>query len=206
MAYAVNHAPPARIPRQLAPTVGPLAASAGVRFRTRPFTSSGERIVHGLVRAPCTANQAGCGATPGSDVACPAGCLIVPFGSLRVFVALVPDVFPGEVRVFADSPVPVSRVVPADIAALCVRAEVLTIGTSASSPHAKEKATAAAVLAAAPPRRTDPLRDTIWSLQAPIMPDADVAAAATQLNEDHQHLLLEATELAATRRRLESSQ
>ena len=95
-------------PRQLAPTVGLLAASAGVKFWTRPFTSSGERIVHGLVRAPRTADPAGSSAAPGADVACPAGCSIVPFGSLRVFVALVPDVFPGVVRVFTDSPVPVS--------------------------------------------------------------------------------------------------
>jgi len=191
----------------LAPTVGLLTASAGAKFRTRPFTSSGERIVHGLVRAPCTTNRAGCDVAPGSDVACPAGCFIVPFGSLRVFVALVPDVFPGEVRVFADSPVPVSCVVPADVTALRIRAEVLTIGTSAGSPHAKEKAAAAAAaLAAAPPRRADPLHDTIRSLQAPITPDADAAAAATHLNEDHQQLLLEATALAATRRQLESSQ
>ena len=151
------------------------------------------------------ANPAGCSAAPGADVACPAGCFIVPFGALRVFVALVPDVFPGEVCVCTDSPVPVSRAVSDDVAALRVHAEVLTIGTSSGSPRAKEKAAAAAALAAAPPRRTDPLRDTIWSLQAPITPDANAAAAAVRLNEDRQHLLLEATTLAATRRRLESS-
>ena len=111
MESAVNQAPPATIPRQLAPTVGTLAAPAGVKFRTRPFTSSGERIVHGLVRAPRTSKPAGCNAALGADVACPAGCFIVPFGVLRVLVALVPDVFPSEVCNCADSPVPVSRAV-----------------------------------------------------------------------------------------------
>ena len=182
--------------------MGLLAASAGVKFRTRPFTSSGERIVHGLVCAPRTANPAGCGAVSDANAACPAGCLVVPFGALRVFIALVPDVFPSEVRNCTDSPVPVSCAVSDDVAALCVRAEVLTIGTSSGSPHGKEKAAAAA----APPRRADPLREMIRSLQAPITPDADTAAAAAQLNEDRQHLLVEATELAATRRQLESAQ
>jgi hypothetical protein len=190
-----------RIPRQLAPTVGLLAAPAGVKFWTRPFTSSGERIVHGLIRAPRAADSAGCDATPGAGVACPAGCLVVPFGALRIFVALIPDEYPGKVHSFTDSPVPVGCAISDGVAGLRVRVEVLTTGASSGSPRGKEKAAAAA----APPHRVDPLRETIRSLQAPITPDADMAAAVAQLNEDRQHLLDEATTLAATRRRLESA-
>ena len=104
------------------------------------------------------AKPAGCSAVLGADVACPAGCFIVPFGALRVFVALVPDVFPSEVCNCTSSPVPVRCAVSDDVAALCVRAEVLTIGTSFGSPRTKEKAAAAATaMTAAPPRRADPL-------------------------------------------------
>jgi hypothetical protein len=165
-------------PRQLAPTVGLLAASAGVKFWTRPFTTSGERIAHGLVRAPHAANPAGCDAASGTDVAHPMGCSIFPFGALRVFVALIPDEYPSKVHDFTDSAVPIGRVVSGDVANLCTRAEVLTIGASFGSSHSKDKAAAAAAAVAAPQaRRVDPLRETIRTLQAPITPDADSVAA-----------------------------
>lgn len=102
-----------------------LTASAGVKFRTRPFTSSGERIMHGVIPAS------------GAGTAGPVAGSIIPFRAFHVSVALVPDIFPSKVYDVTDSPVPVGCAVSSDVADLCTRVEVLVTGSSATSSHAK---------------------------------------------------------------------
>ncbi|KAE8791776.1 hypothetical protein D1007_33758 [Hordeum vulgare] len=60
--------------------MGPSAASVGVMFQTRSFTSFGERITHELV---CTLTASGSSS-------------IDSFGELRIFVAFTPDEYPSE--------------------------------------------------------------------------------------------------------------
>ena len=76
-----------------------LVASAGVKFRTRTFTSSGEHNMHGMVPA------SGAGTTG------LAASSIVPFGTFHVSVALVPDIFPSKVYDVTNSSVPIGCVI-----------------------------------------------------------------------------------------------
>jgi len=74
-------------PRQLAPTVGPVAALAGVFIRTGSITTSGERVLSGLVcklgDMHFVSDNAGC---LGSKPIPVNGCLIT-FGSIHTYVA-----------------------------------------------------------------------------------------------------------------------
>ena len=92
-------------PRQLAPTVGPAAALAGVYIRTGSIISSGERVVCGLAQqfgSLCFVDDnAGCfGSNP-----LPASGRIICFGAHQVFVATeLPRVYPAMVRLAEDPP------------------------------------------------------------------------------------------------------
>ena len=92
-------------PRQLAPTVGPAAALAGVFFRTGNVIASGERVVSGLVHRlgslSIIIDNAGCfGSRP-----LPAGGSFINFGEHRVYVATVSvRRYPDKVHVAADPP------------------------------------------------------------------------------------------------------
>lgn len=91
--------------RQLAPTVGQVAALAGVTFRTGNCTNSGERVLSGLVAnfGSCSAviDNAGCfGSRPLPNNGC-----LIRFGALDVYVATeIPWDFPEHVVVADDTP------------------------------------------------------------------------------------------------------
>ena len=78
--------------RQLAPTVGPAAALAGVHIRAGLLTVSGERVVSGLVQRlgslDFVNDNAGCFANGGKF---PKNGSIIEFGSLRVYYGTVPE-------------------------------------------------------------------------------------------------------------------
>jgi hypothetical protein len=82
--------------------VVPSAASAGISFRTRPFTPAGERIPHGLINPPGAAGSAGSSTALG--IARLAGGSVVSFGGLRVAVALVPDELHGQALAASNPP------------------------------------------------------------------------------------------------------
>ena len=92
-------------PRQLAPTVGPAAALAGVSIRTGSIIASGERVVCGLVlrlgSLNFISNNAGCfGSRPFPRNGC-----LINFGEHQVYVATeVVCEYPERVHVAADPP------------------------------------------------------------------------------------------------------
>src|SRR3954464_1594135 len=119
--------------RQLAPTVGQAGASTGVLIRTGPSSSSCVRFASGLVLRSGAWDYVVDNASrfrAGGPL--PSG-VIIPFGGHRVFVAVIPGVFPREVRVFSEltDPLPVgSEVVGAEGTTPRIRAEVMMAGAS----------------------------------------------------------------------------
>ena len=92
--------------RQLAPTVGPAAALAGVHIRAGLLTISGERVVSGLVQRlgslDFVNDNAGCFANGGKF---PKNGRIIEFGSHRVYLGTVPErQHPSPVLVAQDPP------------------------------------------------------------------------------------------------------
>ena len=64
------------------------------------------------------------------DIACPASGSVVPFGKLRVFIALVPNEYPSEVLTFSN-PLPSDGCgIPDDVTDLYIRVEVLTTAST----------------------------------------------------------------------------
>ena len=98
-------APAVLTPRQLAPTVGPAAALAGVFIWTGALIASGERVVCGLAQQFGTLcfidDNAGCfGSRP-----LPANGTVLSFGKLQIFVATeLPREYPAKVLVAEDPP------------------------------------------------------------------------------------------------------
>ena len=92
-------------PRQLAPTVGPAAALAGVFIRTGSIIASGERVLCGLAQQFGTLcfvdDNAGCfGSRP-----FPANGTVLSFGELQIFVATeLPREYLAKVLVAEDPP------------------------------------------------------------------------------------------------------
>ena len=94
-------------PRQLAPTVGPAAALAGVHIRTGNLLPSGERVVSGQMayfgNLRFFVDNAGCVTNSGGALPLN-GCIIV-FGDFEVYVATTRHrAFPDVVHVAADPP------------------------------------------------------------------------------------------------------
>ena len=91
-------------PRQLAPTVGPAAALAGVHFRTGSLVAKGKRVLSGLVHRFGTLNviddNAGCF---GNNPVCLDPCLMM-FGSFMVYVATKTECNYPELVVTAEDP------------------------------------------------------------------------------------------------------
>ncbi len=92
--------------RQLAPTVGPAAALAGVHIRAGLLTISGERIVTALVERVLDMDflndNAGCFANGGKF---PKNGRIIEFGSHRVYLGTVPErQYLSPVLVASDPP------------------------------------------------------------------------------------------------------
>ncbi|KAE8801050.1 DNA mismatch repair protein Mlh1 [Hordeum vulgare] len=77
--------------------MGPVATSAKVTFRAGPFTPSGKHVAHGLVMCYGTLDCVNDNAHRLEDADFPVGGSIAPFGSHRVYVAVVPDEYPAEV-------------------------------------------------------------------------------------------------------------
>lgn len=125
----------------------------------------------------------------------PCGGSIVPFGKLCVFVKLVPDEYPSGVLTVSDLLSSSGGNVSSDINDLCVRVEVLTIGSSTSISRAR-RVTAMDAATAAATGQSDPLLATVQSLRTPIIPNADPATAGAELDASRKLLLAEATELA----------
>ena len=212
-------------PRQLAPTVGPVAALAGVFIRTGSIVASGERVVCGLVHRFGSLNflsdNAGCfGSTP-----FPANGRFINFGDHQVYVATeIACRYPERVHVAADPPAVCAvrgrRITrPANCAEVMMTAPGADAGKGAigeTDAGAKSARTARPPLGrpenragyAGPssvPVRSDPLRDTIEKLGMPVTPCADTVLTQAQLEEQRQSILQEAIEVARVRQEFDIS-
>ena len=92
-------------PRQLAPTVGPAAALAGVIIRTGSIIDSGEHVVCGLIcklgSLSIISDNIGCL----GDRPLPTNSFLVPFDAFEVYVATeVVCKYPEQVLVAEDPP------------------------------------------------------------------------------------------------------
>ena len=84
--------------RQSAPTVGQSEALSGVLIRTGPISSPGARVATGLILRVGALDLLVDNASRFADGALPPRGVILPFGSHRVFIASVADMYPQEVR------------------------------------------------------------------------------------------------------------
>ena len=94
-------------PRQLAPTVGPAAALAGVHIRTGNLLPSGERVITGQMayfgNLRFFVDNAGCVSNSGGTLPLN-GCIII-FGDFEAYVATTRHrPYPDNVHVAADPP------------------------------------------------------------------------------------------------------
>ncbi|KAE8782886.1 DNA mismatch repair protein Mlh1 [Hordeum vulgare] len=90
-------APVPEIPRQLAPTMGWAATSAGVTFRAGPFTPSGERVAHGLVVRYGAFDCVNDNARHLENADFPVDGSIIAFSSHRIYVAVATNSYPTKV-------------------------------------------------------------------------------------------------------------
>ena len=206
-------------PRQLAPTVGPAAALAGVYIRTGNLLVSGERVVSGLVQRlghlRFVSDNARCfGSKP-----LPANGRFIEFGAHEVFVGTSSvHCYPERVVVAADPPalcavrgkrttrpagsVEVMMTAPANPAA--------AKGGAAKAPPVPTKSGRAAKPALERPEnigeassRPTPFEVAIERLAEPISPVDDPAAAQLQLEQQRQAILEAGHEIARAQRDLE---
>src|SRR5664279_826167 len=201
-------------PRQLAPTVGPAAALAGVYVRTGSITTSGERVVCGLVHRLGSL----------SFISDNAGCFI-NFGEHQVYVATeIVCRYPERVHVAADPPaVCAARVRRVDRPASCV--EVMMTAPAADAgkgvagdvddgakstrpgrpPLERAENLSGQAGTSSVPVRPNPLQETIEKLAMTVVPSADAALTQTQLEEQRQYILQEAIEVARVRQEFDIS-
>src|SRR3954467_4787022 len=125
--------------------MGQAEASTGVLIRTGPSSLSRVRFASDLVLRSGAWDYVVDNASrfrEGGPL--PSG-VIIPFGGHRIFVAVLPEIFPREVRVFSEltNPLPVgSEAVGAVSTTPRIRAEVMMAG--ASSHHSSTSAARAA--------------------------------------------------------------
>src|SRR4051812_6831549 len=196
MASAVNNR------RQLAPTVGQAGVSTGVLIRTGSSSASRTRFASGLVLSNGAWDYVIDNASrfrAGGPL--PSG-VIIPFGDLRVFVVVIPEVFPREVRVFSEltDPLPVgSEVVGAEGTTPHIRAEVMMAG--ASSHHSSASASRAARVAAGQAGPSNP-PDV---LRTPVELSTDPVTALAELEKTRVALAEQRDRMEADKRRLEAT-
>lgn len=212
--------------RQLAPTVGPAAALAGVTFRTGNFIGSGRRVLSGLIASigsvSVIIDTAGCF---GSKPLPTDGCLI-RFGALDVYVATeIICKFPEPVLEAEDPPsVCAARGRRSARPVSC--AEVMMAGSSAGagkgavSKGEASKAAAKIVRSAKPvverpgqdgrnlagtsggQDRPSPLEVVIEKLAMPVATGADPALAQAELEQQREELHREALAMDEMRKEL----
>jgi hypothetical protein len=149
-----------RIPRQLAPTVGPFAASAGDTFWAGTAFLSDEHVAASLISQPNAFACACSGASFDAGAVCPTSCLADLFGKLSLSDADATDGFPSDVVVINDQLPPVSSVASAGALDAGVFVEVMVTGNSQASGGAVQ----------------DPLQAAMQDLAAPVGANADAAA------------------------------
>jgi len=199
-------------PRQLAPTVGPSAASAGALFRTGPYTSSGERVASGLVlrfgSLDIITDNAACFADSFVD-----GGSIIDFGSFSVYIAVVPG-YPREVLVFPDAPsadAGCASSSPDPCRSMGVFAtgdRVVSGSGSQGDGHSRRPVLERPIAGSGVASRqvvAEALDTVLQDLRTPINPSVNPATAAAELDAARQRILYEAETVAASQRRLEAS-
>src|SRR4051812_19452231 len=188
--------------RQLAPTVGQAGVSTGVLIRTGSSSSSRIRFASGLVLRNIAwdyvidnASRFSAGGPLPSGV-------VIPFGSHRVFVAALPEVFPREVRVFSEltDPLPVGpEVVGAEGTTPHIRAEVMMAGASSHHSSASASRAARAVAGQAGPSNPPDV------LRTPVELNSDPATALAKLEKTRVALAEQRDRMEADKRRLEAT-
>ena len=207
-------------PRQLAPTVGPAAALAGVHFRTGSLVAAGKRVVCGLVHRFGTLNVISDNAGYfGNRPLSRNGCL-VKFGDFVVYVATeVVCKYPERVHVAEDPPsvraIRGQRIDrPADCAEVMVTLQVPAGLGVLEDPEDPDTSPRPARSARFPlerePNRVDVTEPSDRALQATIerlgmlfMVDGDTEQARAQLEEHRKTVIREAEEVARAKREYE---
>ena len=212
-------------PQQLAPTVGPAAAPAGVFIRTGSIGSSGVRVVSGLVHRfgslSFVSDNAGClGNNP-----LPRNGSIINFGDHEVYVATeFVRHYPRKVVLAEDPPsVCAARGRHSSCPASCVEVMVTAPAADAGKGDAGDgEAGRRTTRSARPPLeraenlagqagpsntpvRPNPLRATIEKLAVPVVSSTDVVLTQIQLEEQRQYILQEAIEVARIRQEFDIS-
>ncbi|KAM0923579.1 hypothetical protein ACQ4PT_005449 [Festuca glaucescens] len=205
--------------RQLAPTVGPAAALAGVHIRAGLLTVAGERVVSGLVQRLGSLDfiddNAGDFANDGRF---PKNGRIIEFGSLRVYLGTVLEPqYPSTVLVAPDPPRP-AAVRGTRSAHAAGSVEVMMGGAVDAGKGAAEDGTGRtksgrtakppterdeviAGTSTAPPAAT-PLQAAMSVLATPIAHNADVAATQADLEAQRQTLLTGAADVIRAQQEL----
>ena len=217
--------------RQLAPTVGPAAAPAGVFIRTGSLASPGVRVVSGLVQRFGTLCFIADNAGDFGNKPCPRNGCVIEFGAFECYVATSSVCrYPRQVLV-ADDP-PSHRAVRGRLIgspASCV--EVMTAGTSnagagkdpAGNGKSTPEARKAAAVAAEPSKskragkpayerpensepRTSPLQAALSKLAQPVDLAADPAQVRDELELQRLRILEQANEVARSQLEYEINQ
>ena len=205
--------------RQLAPTVGPAAALAGVHIRAGLLTVSGERVVSGLVQRLGSLDfindNAGCFANGGKF---PKNGRIMEFGSHRIYLGTVPECqYPSPVLVAPDPPRSSAargqrtgnaagsmQVMVVHAGGAGKEAAVEVAGQTKSARTAKpptERDEIVAGTSTAPPAAT-PLQAAMSVLATPIAQNIDPAAAQAELEAQRQKLLSGAADIVKAQQEL----
>ncbi|KAM0839317.1 hypothetical protein ACQ4PT_060393 [Festuca glaucescens] len=207
--------------RQLAPTVGPAAALAGVFIRTGSLIATGERVVSGLVQRLSALDYVSDNAGDFSTGAFPRNGVFINFGVHRVYVGTVPaNRYPDVVHVAADPPaILAARGRRTARPASC---EVMMAGTGAearkeadaekqvpaksarpSKPGYERAENLAAQASTSSAQIPNPLQAAIVQLYVPVTSAADIALTREQLEEQRLSILHEANEVARVRQELD---
>ena len=205
--------------RQLAPTVRPAAALAGVSIRTGSLLPSGERVVCGLVHRIGSFDFVTDNAGDFGGRAFPAGGSVIGFGSHLVYVAIeIIRGYPEKVLVAADPPAVcaardqrVDRV--ADSVEVMVISPAVDVGKGAAGdadagaeqpraarkPLERNENQPGYVDPSTSTPRPAPFQNVIEELTVPVAAGADPALVQVQLEERRQAMLRDAVEMSKAR-------
>ena len=185
--------------------MGQAEASNGVLIRTGPFSPSSAHVAFGLVlRVGALDFVIDNALWFGAGAPLPRG-VILPFGSHRVFVASVTDIYPREVRVFSSTsdPLPPSCCSAApDDSVPRVCAEVMMARATSHHSSGSTAARAAKETTAAATAGPSKKRDV---LSTPVDRSADLVVAHAELEKALQQLAERAKSIEAEKRRLEAT-
>jgi len=191
------------IRRQLAPTVGPGAAAAGIKFRAGLNTSAGGRVASGLVLRFGAFDCVSDNVASFADGAFPEGGSIISFGDHRVYAAVIPEEYPSKVLTFPDSLSIESSCSSGSGSHACVEVMMASTGDRSRRPPLERATTEAGTSHPAP--TPSALEAAVQDLLTPVTLSADPATVAAELETARQRILDDAIKVNTAQRQLEAT-